>query len=238
MPNWSCASICFRGKPDDINRLRTNVAKATDWHRQNPYWCNLRYFFHLSGFDTVSYKERFSVYDRNFRGSIFDSHLESDEDGEYLLYYPSMESAWWTDYEVVQLISMIYNLEFSAYSEEPGMGIYDKCRNGELDTYEYDYDYIITPDYEQFEAALEEDPEGLYLGYDNPVKIGSSEEKEILKILKDCNIDYHTKEIETIPTPIPYGVYYHYNYGVCYDDDHHNRFYNYPDLDPFNINIT
>ena len=236
MPNWSCASICFKGKPDDINRLRENVSKATDWYYKNPYWCNLRYFFHLSGFDTVSYKERFpSHYDSNFRANIFDSHLTTEEDDWYLLYYPSMESAWWTDYQVLQLISMLYNVEFGAYSEEPGMGIYDKCTNGDIDT--CDYDYIITPDYDQFEAAIEEDPEGINFDYDNPVIMGSSEEKEILDTLKDLNIEYHRKEIEDIPIPTPYGVYYQHIYGVTYDDDHHNKFYNYPDLDPFNINI-
>lgn len=237
MPNWSYARICFKGKPDDINRLRENVSKATKWSYKNPYWTNLRYFFSLSGFDSVSYRERFSTYyDRNFRGNILDTWLKSEEDGEYLLYYPSMESAWWTDYEVLQLITMLYNVEFSAYSEEPGIGIYDKCKNGTIDT--YDFDYSIVPDYEQFEAAIDEDPDGLDLDYDNPVKNGSEEEKEILKILRDHNIDYDARVIDNIPVPVPYGVYYHYIYGVCYDKNKDNINYNYPDLDPFNINIT
>ena len=241
MPNWCFTRVCFKGKPDNINRLRSDIAKATEWGYRNPLWCNIRYFLSLSGFDAVSYEQRMinkyipQMHDCNFRGNVFDTYLQSEECGEYLLYYPSFETAWWMDYGLLQIISINYNVEFSAYSDEPGMGYYGKCKNGSIDT--YDYDYRIIPNYEQLEEAVENNPE-LEIDYDIPVKIGDSNIESIIEELKKHNIEYNIGHIEEEEAPKIYGIYYHYKYGVCYDDEIHNKIYNYPELDPFNINIT
>jgi hypothetical protein len=131
---------------------------------------------------------------------------------------------------------MIYGVDFAAYSEETGMGLYSTCRNCDMDI--FDYDRVIIPDSEQFENAIEEDPEGLDIDYTNPVKSNSKEEKEIIGILNDCNIQYYTEPIEEVPVPFPYGVYYHYMKGVIYDNDIDIKHYRYPELDPFNIYIN
>jgi hypothetical protein len=129
---------------------------------------------------------------------------------------------------------MIYDVEFSAYSEEPNMGIYTKCKNGSTNT--YDFDYIIRPDYEQLEEAMENDP-SFEMDYDIPVKIGEPDTDKILDTLKDLNIDFDTMNIVEDPIPIPYGVYYHYINGVIYDDKS-QKFWRYPELDPFNIYVN
>lgn len=240
MPNWCYTQVCFRGKPENIERLRKDVEAANEFGHRHMSFCNVRYLLSLQNFDTVSYYERFknkyipNYYDCNFRGNVFDTQFKSEEHNDGLVsYYPTFEMAWYTDYQLLQLISMIYDVKFSAYSEEPGCEIYDKCRNdSSID--EYDFDYIISPDYEQFEEALDENPEGLDLDYNNAVKQGSEEEAEIINILKERGITYGINPIETIPVPDPYGVYYHYNYGVIYDTDFYEKFMKYPELDPFN----
>lgn len=135
------------------------------------------------------------------------------------------------DYNVLQVISKIYDVEYSAYSEEPGMDIHTKCKNGSINT--YDFDFSISPNYEDLELALDENPE-LDIDYDIPVKIGIDNIDSITKELKDNNIDYRITEIASIEPPDIYGVYYHYIYGVDYDDDLHNKIYRYPGLDRFN----
>ena len=240
MPNWCYTQVCFRGKPENIERLIKDVEAATKFHSNNRLFCNIRYFMHLNGFDTVSYYERFknkyipNYYDCNFRGSIIDGEEYEEEDG-LVSYYPTFEMAWYTDYQLLQLISMIYDVKFSAYSEEPGCEIYDKCRNdSSID--EYDFDYIISPDYEQFEEALECDynHEIEDLGYDNPVKDGDPEAEDMIRTLEKHGIEYNIKPIQSYPVPTPFGVYYHYTYGVIYDTNENYQFFRYPELDPFN----
>lgn len=236
MPNWCYTKVCFKGKPENINKLRADISKSTEWLHRNPSWCNIRYFLSLSNFDTLSYLNTVSnQYDYNFRGSVYDTYLESEECGEYLLYYPSFETAWWMDFGLLQIISMIYGVEFSAYSEEPNMGYYGKCKNGSIDI--FDYDYNIIPDYEQLENAIENNPE-LDIDYNIPVKIGEANHEDIIDELKSYNIEFDITVIEDEKVPYIHGIYYHYIQGVAYEDDLHNRVHNYPELDLFNINIT
>lgn len=236
MPNWCYTKVCFRGKPENITNLRNDILLAEEFNKQyGSLWCNIRYLLSLKGFDNASYYQRFPNDSApNFRGYVHDSILTEEKDGDYLLYYPTFEMAWDTDYEVLQIISMLYGVEFSAYSEEPGMDIRHKCRNGDID--ECDFDYTIIPNYEQYENALGQDPElDNDISYDNPVKQGSEDQKVILDILKDLGIEYRVERIPEVPVPTPYGVYYHYIYGVAYDTDTFKTFYDYPELDRFNI---
>jgi hypothetical protein len=237
MPNWCYTTVCFKGKPENIKALRQDIEATTEFtHEHGGLWTNIRYLLSLKGFDTVSYYERFpNRYTApSFRGYVYDTPLKEADDGDYLLYYPTFEMAWDMDYEVLQIISMLYGVEFSAYSEESGMCIRHKCRNGDI---EYcDFDYSIVPDYEQFESAIEENPEiESDIGWDNPVKQGSTEQTAILGLLKELGINYHIEHIPEVPVPTPYGVYYHYTYGVRYDDENFKKFYEYPGLDRFNI---
>ena len=234
MPNWCYTQVCFRGKPENIERLIKDVEKASKFRDDNKCFCNVRYFMHLNDFDIVSYRERPHFYDCNFRGSIMDGEEYEEENG-LVSYYPTFEMAWYTDFHLLQLISMIYDVKFSAYSEEPGCEVYDKCRN-DTSIEEYDFDYIISPDYDQFEEALESDynHEIGDLGYDNPVKDGDPDAENMIRTLEKHGIEYEIKPIESCPVPIPYGVYYHYNYGVIYDTDTDKKFFRYPEIDEFN----
>lgn len=246
MPNWCYTQVCFKGKPENIKRLAKDIEAACTFGRNNRGYCNIRYFMHLNNFDTVSYRERFQYkyiphyYDCNFRGSVYGADYECEDDLKdgYLYYYPTFEMAWHTDYQLLQLISMIYNVTFSAYSEEPSMEIFDKCSNDDSIN-EYDFDFIISPDYDQFEEVLygdnidnRRDVEDI--GYDNALKNGDPEAESIINTLKKHNIEYNIIPIETYPAPIPFGVYYHYMYGVTFDTDTYEKFYRYPEIDEFN----
>lgn len=241
MPNWCYTQVCFKGKPENIKRLEKDVEAATIFHRNNRSFCNIRYFMHLNGFDTVSYAERYinkyipRYYDCNFRGSVIDSEEEYELKDGLMVYYPTFEMAWYTDFQLLQLISMIYDVTFSAYSEEPGCQVYEKCKNDDsID--EYDFDCIISPDYDQFEEALEcdYDHEIEDIGYDNLVKEGDSDYNRIINTLKKHDIEYCIKNIECYPAPTPYGIYYHYMYGVVFDTDTEIKFCRYPEIDEFN----
>lgn len=238
MPNWCYAQVAFKGKTNKIKRLAKDISKAEKFNKQyGLQWMNLRYFFALNNFDTVSFAERycmplegfpdFPYYSCNFRANIYDAIIEKIN-GESIL-YTTFESAWYMDYKVLQIISMIYEVQYSAYAEEEGMGSFTKCNNG-IDT--YDYDYIIRPDYDQFEKLLEDDPD-TEIRYINPVK--REEEDNILDELEEYNIPYDTQIIEEEQPPLIYGVYYRYTPGVIYVD-HPERYY--PGLPPFNININ
>lgn len=241
MPNWCYTQVCFRGKPENIERLIKDVEAAIKFGQDHRTYCNIRYFMHLNGFDTVSYRERFqnkyihNYYDCNFRGSVIEGEDYEEDDG-LISYYPTFEMAWYTDYQLLQLISMIYNVKFSAYSEEPGCEVYDKCRNDDsID--EYNFDYIISPDYDQFEEALESDncsKEIEDIGYYTAVKDGDSEGEDIIRTLEKHNIEYNIIPIQNYPVPTPYGVYYHYMYGVIFDTERDEKFFRYPEIDPFN----
>lgn len=234
MPNWCYTQVCFKGKPDNIMRLKRDVELANEWSHRNPDFCNIRYFLSLSGFDTKSYEIKIdNILNSNFRGFIYDNALKPEECGSYILYYPTFETAWYMDNQLLQIISLIYDVEFSSYSEELNMGVFYKCRNGNVDT--YDYDYLICPNYEQVEEIMEDDP--LFEYYDTPVKIGEPETDKILDDLKNHNIDFETVSIPEDPVPLIHGVYYHFMNGVIYDDENRKK-YQYPEVDPFNIYIN
>lgn len=237
MPNWCYTSVCFKGKPENIIKLRIDIMDATKWSGEHPSYCNLRYFLSLSNFDTISYRQKYDDLHEyiNTRGSIYDHKScnlhKSDSD---LLYFPVLEMAWDNDYQILSLISLLYDVKFSACSQEPGMDIYHKCKN--MDTDIFDFDYCIIPDAEQFEQALSDANYVKDLSdieYENLVNRDSEDESKILDILKKFNIDYSIETIYQIETPLIYGVYYDYIYGVSYDKP---QFANYPTLDPFNIN--
>lgn len=247
MPNWCYTEVCFKGKPENIKRLDKDIEAATHFCHRNRSYCNIRYFMHLNGFDTASYRERFMskyiphYYDCNFRGSVSAYNEPDDElidDEGYITYYATFEMAWYTDYQLLQLISMIYDVTFSAYSEEPGCQVYDKCSNDDSIN-EYDFNCIISPDYDQFEEVLYGDDidkrrDVEDLGYDNAVKEGDSDYHRIINTLKKHDIEYEIKVIKTYPVPTPFGVYYHYMYGVVFDTDTDIKFCRYPEIDEFN----
>lgn len=241
MPNWCFTSVLFKGKPENIKRLAHDIELATEWYHANPHFCNVRYLLHLCDFDTVSYLQRFSnPYDTpRFRGSAFDSGWQFDEcdDGD-LLYCANLEMAWYTDYDVLQIIAMNYGVEYSAHSEEPGCDIYTKCRYGDTikqHDQDYDLDFFINPDCEQLEQAQEDTNYQLDLDYENGVKAGSTEEKYVMGKINEFNMDYNLHHMEEIPVPLIYGVYYHYIYGVIYEDEFNEKFNRYPGIDRFNI---
>lgn len=237
MPNWCYTQVCFKGKPENIIRLSEDIKKSMEWYYENNYnFCNVRYLLSLSNFDTVSYLERYYpsyfALIPNFRGSAFNTNciIEECDDGD-LLYYPYFEMAWNTDYELLQIISMNYNVEFSAYSEECGMGIRHTCRNCDMDI--YNFDRVIIPNYEQLEEFNESNNYSLDIDYTNAVKKGSDDEKELLYTLKSSNIEYNTEIIPSADVPDIYGIYYDYIYGVDYDDGRY-RLSKYPGIDRFN----
>ena len=240
MPNWCYTQVCFKGKPENIKRLVKDIEAACIFHSNNRGYCNIRYFLYLNNFDTTSYIERCRythiphLYNCNFRGSVYSADYECEDDlkDEYLYYYPTFEMAWYTDYQLLQLISMMYDVTFSAYSEEPSMEIFDKCRNDDSIN-EYDFDIIITPDYDQFEELLEGD-NNIDFGYENAVKYGDEEFNHITNTLKKHNIEYDTITITAMPVPTPFGVYYHYINGVVFDTDTEMKFFRYPGIDEFN----
>jgi hypothetical protein len=218
MPNWAYTAVCFKGKVEDIQRLNDDIIKATEYERENNYkYINLWHFFSLSGFDVKSYLNRRhsrSLGIPNFRGSIREPRIEIKEDYAYL--FPYIETAWDMDYNILYLIAAHYNVEFSAYSEEPSNGYYEKCRNSELDI--YDYDIAISPDWEELEILEEET--NIYF---DPTLAGKRNEPEIIETieyLNKNNVEHETYEIpENLDGLNVYGVYYGPPVpGVTYDD--------------------
>lgn len=241
MPNWCCTQVCFKGKHEDIQRLANDIHEATEFYHKTSLYTNLRYFLYLNQFDSTSYLESFPErnlknllsdnYPPSFRGYIIDQNLKIENHGDYSLYHAYFEMAWNMDYHILSLISKLYNVEFSAYSEEPGMDIHHKCKNGSIDT--YDYDFTITPDYEQLDDEMERDP-NFDAVYDIPVMKDNYREDPDVQELVKRGISYEIKDIEIIPAPVIFGIYYKYIFGVIYDDDIHNKFCKYPEIDPFN----
>lgn len=235
MPNWCITEVAFKGNSDNINRLIEDISKATEWGHENPRFCNIRHLLSLGGFDTVSYLQRYPNYynQPRFRGNVYGEMrpiIECEDKDQ--LYHPVFEMAWDTDYTVLQLLSKIYGLEFSAFSEECGMDIRHKCRNGDVDF--NDYDYCICPDMNNLPEGIEEDDIYDKYDYSIPVKHGSDMEKDLLEEFKFDGISPIFKEIPEVDVPDIYGVYYHYIYGVAYDDDNNSFNATYPGSDPFN----
>lgn len=207
MPNWCYTTTCFKGSLENITRLADDIYKTIEWTKENNYeYCNLFHFFSLNDFDVDSYITRFKKrWDRpNFRGSIIDNYpFIIEYYGDYALLYPSFETAWWMDFNILHLISMLYNVEFSAYSEEPSMEIYTKCKNGSIDT--FDYDIAICPDWEQID-----DDE--YYSYADLITSGKKDDPRVIneiKRLDDHNIDYEILDVlDDTSDPKIYGTYY------------------------------
>lgn len=238
MPNWCNTSVAFKGKHENIKRLCDDIEKACLWSQNNPFFCNVRYLLYLNNFDTVSYIQRYpgTRWDApNFRGSAYYASKIDECDSDESILYAQFEMAWNTDYELLQIISMLYNVEFSAFSEEPNMDIYTRCGNGLID--DYDYTHIIRPYYDQFEEFQEESDYALDIDYINAVKNGSSEMTDIINQLTENGIEFTTEKVKHILTPKIYGVYYHYIHGVDYDSDHkwNNE---YPGTERFNKYYT
>lgn len=231
MPNWCCTSVRFKGSKESIKRLADDFQKSMIWGDENPLYCNLHHFFSLSGLDVKTYLNRYTkrIYlgklrDENwwypirinFRGSVVHSNISEDDNGTYL--DASLEMAWNTDYEILHLISKIYNVEFGAYSEELGMWFFTKCRNGDIN--DYNFDHVIAPNYEQVEEAADYDSSYWDLSYPTPVMANSSKEQHILNKLNEADIEYTKEEVEEIDSKklIVYGVYYDPIKGVIYDN--------------------
>ena len=97
MPNWCFTQVCFKGKPENIERLANDIHEATEFYYRNTHYTNLRYFLYLNNFDSVSYIERFGErnlqnllsdkYPPSFRGSVFDQITKIENHGDYSLYH-------------------------------------------------------------------------------------------------------------------------------------------------------
>lgn len=234
MPNWCCTDVCFRGAPENINKLCEDINSSIKWMIQNKYkYVNLYYFFSLNGLNVEDYLNKYTkrIYlgdpfgkqlwfplRISFRGSVIESTRPViNNQNETSTIYTTFEIAWNTDYEILSLISTFYNVEFSAYSEEPSMGIFTKCSNCNMEN-DYDYDIIVSPDYEQAEEVMEKYPD-LEL-YRTPFKLNDPEYKYFIQKLDDNKIEYSIDKIEEINSDelYVYGVYYEPVNGVTYDD--------------------
>lgn len=214
MPNWCQSRVCFEGSLDNISKLAEDMYKAIKYRIDNNYhYTNIWYLLSLKDFNTEEYnKSRYGdnyFTHTNFRGSVetFDTRcpIQINYYGDYAKLHLYFETAWYMDYNVLHLICMLYNVKFSAYSEEPGMCLYNKCRNAEID--DYDYDYVIYPDCEELEEAMEKDK---YFEIDYTIPVKNGQEKYIIETLNQHNISYKTiptDQIDDSELSI-YGVYY------------------------------
>ena len=206
MPNWCWTKSCFIGNKEDIERFNKDIENSIEWYGNNDYkYTNISHLLELNDFYTNQYNNSPNVeYSMNFRGSVIynPKDAEKRDNGEYAI-YPEFETAWNTDYNVLHLLSRLYNLKFSAYSEEPSMGVYTKCRNCADTT--NDYICTIIPDGDQLDEhdLLDDIP------YTIPVKLQDTETLDMIKLLNERHIDYNTYEIfEDFNKPKLYGVYY------------------------------
>lgn len=210
MPNWCYTTASFKGKPENILRLANDIYKSIEWMRNNNYsHCNIGYFFSLNGFDIKLYNKNYPKNESiQLRCSIAEDYpLRLEYYGSFAVIYPIFESAWYMDYNILHLISLIYNVEFSAYSEEPNMDLFAKCKNGFENT--YDYDYVLRLDPDAVDEILEYDS-NCDLDYNMAIKENDPHTKFIMNEIKENNIEY-TKE--TIYND-HYGSTIH---GVYYD---------------------
>lgn len=206
MANSCFTSVCFSGDPYNIYKLSKDIQETLEWSSINYSYWNINYFFNINGVDLFRYNKSHDHRDHiSVRSSIVNFKLLFEYPGSMNMpkLYVGIDSAWDIDYGILSLISMIYNLEFSAYSEEPNLDVFEKCRNGK-DTY-FDYDYAIRIDIENDKDFYRIDDIGL--GYINPCKSGD-EEASIIKQLKDNNFNYEKEMVTEIDPPLLYGIYY------------------------------
>lgn len=216
MPNWCYTNVCFRGKVNNIQRLYDDIEKAVKWCNDNDYnYTNMSYFLSLNGFDTSSYLKRY--YDEtegfytsqiNFRGSIFGASIDYiNKDTDEAKLYAMLEMAWFTYYEVVQIIASIYNVEVCAYSEECGYHVFTRYENGNIG--EYNYDVVVCP---------ESDQTGIYMRdnvsdevYNRPFSFHDEKEyKEYVDFLNKNSISFNPIAVDKYSKDDLniYGVYY------------------------------
>ena len=55
MPNWCYTQVCFEGKKDDIIRLDNDIQSSLKFDKRYPGYCNLFYFYAISGIECSSY---------------------------------------------------------------------------------------------------------------------------------------------------------------------------------------
>ena len=237
MPNWCYTDVCFRGTQENINKLCDDINKSIEWMKRNKYqYVNLFYFFSSNNLNVDSYLNRYTkrIYlgmpfgnhmwfpmRISFRGSfVYHGPTVNNDDGTCTL-YAVLEMAWNTDYEILKLISTMYNVEFSAYSEEPGNGIFTKCRNCNLP--DFNFNIVVTPDYDQAEQAMDKNPDLEF--YQMPFKTSDPEYENFIKRLNENKVEYGTDEVEEIDANdlAVYGVYYDPITGVTYDKETNNE---------------
>lgn len=226
MPNWCITDVCFSGKKENIERLNNDISKTMNWNRGN-WYLNLPYFFLLNGFDVQSYtdsKDNGMLRNNNFRGTITYTNWMDCYDDDISRISVNLETAWWFDPTVLDIISQIYDVKYSSYSEEPNMDIFHTCHNTD-DKY-YDYDTLVRADYEQLEEEYEKDPTFDIYYY----QVGNQYDREItfsIEELEERNIKYEIEAIPDISNDPRYmhGVYYETTPrgviypGVTYDNE-------------------
>ena len=225
MPNWCYTQICFKGKEEDIQRLHNDIQKCLQFDKRNPWHCNLYYFYALNGIECTSYANKSDGYNGMFRGYFYDSYIEDGDNSTHL--YATLDTAWSIDYEIIFLICKMYNVEFSAYSEEPNMDIFMTCHNTKRPY--YDYDTLIRPDYDQFDEAIEKEP-NFDLDWYRAGNRNDTWLQDYIDELKFRNIEYSIESIyeanyDDFPiqgvyySTLPEGVTYGEIVGVTYDKE-------------------
>ena len=212
MPNWCHAKVSFNGDPQNINKLSKDIYEAMKFLKETHYnICNIGYFLSLSGFNINEYNNYYKdnqLMRRCFIYSDFPSVIFDYKD--YAIIHAKLDSAWGTDYNILYLISAIYQVEFSAYSYELGLGLFDKCRNGNEDT--YDYDKVLLLDCDAVNEEIEKHG-NTELDYSIPVKSYEQYTEDLLNTLDEKEIEYTEQNISDCSKVGSglHGIYYDIN---------------------------
>lgn len=224
MPNWCYTPVCFKGSLENITRLAEDIHETIEWTKEKKYeYLNISHFFSLNGLNVDNYCNRYKdhYHSPNFRGSIVNGFpMKIMYHGDYALLFVDCETAWYMDFNILKLICDIYNVTFSAYSEEPNMDIFTTCTNDSSIRY-YNYNKLITPDYDDLEEELDRD---IYfeMDYHIPALIGDLTYTRTINELENRGIGYKVSDIT--PSYLEdnvnlYGVYYDTIPGVSYDTE-------------------
>lgn len=207
MPNLCYTDICFKGKLENICRLVNDVLRSVKYMKETNYkYYNIGYFLSLSNFDLDIYNNDPNTKDIQRRCSIIGDYplnIECYED--YAIAHLHCESAWYMDYNIFYLISLLYQVEFSAYSEEPCMDYYEKGKNGTEDT--YDYDRILHLDADKVEYELDINKSTI-LDYHMPVKSDSYYTESLIDYIDERGIPYEEETIPKCDESTIHGIYY------------------------------
>ena len=221
MPNWCYTEICFTGEPYNIYKLKRDIDESIQWGLLNPRYCSLIYFLSIRGFDSAMYNEQHKRIDNIMtRGYFINTSISFEYPGNMIKpkLYATMDTAWYIDYKLLQLISILYDVKFSSYSSEPNMWDFSTCKND--DNNEFDYDYILglEPETDDDFRKIEDLELDYDINYEMPFKDGDPNAEKIAKILDDNNISYTNDDIaRRNPEPI-YGMYYDLISGIHYDE--------------------